>query len=458
MAVRTGLLFDLDAWRKGVRRASGLVKSGLNAGVLRPWDRAVLTSTNKMKGLFAGAFGYIKNMATGAVAPLLGIFAAGAAVNRMKALLMGSLEAWRGYTDSVTILDAALRKIDGVDLSGARAEVLALGEKIRLSMGITQTETNRAVSDLLTRGFDLRQAEQLAILAANYAKKSGKPLADVTKAVADAANGSVDAMKELGVQIELSGNKVKDARAAVLAMKAAYGDIGSELANPSDRLAAAWERLEVTLGQGVAPILEPMIQSMADLVTGLTSTEDGVESLQKVGRGIGWVVDLLDRAAMATENFLGTLKKLGFANLADFSMKLSTLASWAGAEEFAADFKTMESESMRKIAEINRDLKRRPVRDAMRETAAAGRQIREQATGQLQQQMAATRTETFAGAPAVEEERRKVAEENRKRTEQMRAEQEGRGRAPRVVTEFTLRGSGADLTQRLHSVPVVRSR
>lgn len=302
MAVELGLKFGLDEWRKGVRDASNIVKKNLDKRTLTPFEKGVKKVAVGMRTAFTAAATAIKGALMSAFLPLTAVLAPIAAIAGIRKALTESLTAFREASDAATTLRSAL-EFEGLgedQISAVQASVGELGSRLRLAMGILQKDTDQAFATFVTRGFDITQAEQLTVLAANFAKKSGKPIADVTKMIADAANGSVDAMKELGVQITATGDAVRDGEAAVLAMKGAYGDIGSDLANPSERLAAAWNQLAVIFGEKISPALEPIIQGFADLVTGLSETEEGRKTMEALGDTVGWLarkfVEMFEKA------------------------------------------------------------------------------------------------------------------------------------------------------------------
>ncbi len=447
---QVGLLFDLSSWKKGVRKAGSIVKKGVSSKLLSPFDKAVKKSVKGMKTLFSGLGKFIKGVLTSAFAPLLALFAVGAIISTIKNTLTGSLGAYREYSDSVTTLQAALQSVNETDVDGATESVKKLGEQLRLSMGITAAETNNAFANFITRGFDVSQARQLTILAANYAKKSGKPIADVQKQIADAANGEIGAIKELGIQINATGDKTKDAEAAVIALKGAYGDIGADLANPSERLAAAFNQLGVTLGEKISPILEPIIQGFSDFVTGLTQTEEGQKLLDGIANTLKTMVERTLWFIKAISNLVEMVKSSGsviwnYLNklfndiMATLLEKLRELpgGDWLlekmgfdpehaadGFREGAAEFNKALGESMTDFSKAQDDfINGRADQGAagyINRIREAGKEAREDAAKSLPEEIASTKNEGFAGDPAKEAEEKKKQEQEKRREEEER--------------------------------------
>jgi hypothetical protein len=459
-----GLRFDLSAWRKGVSDAATLVKKGLGGAVMKPFDTAIRKTGMALRSTFGSAGKFIKGVLTSAFAPLIALLAVGAIIRGIKEALTGSLAAYRDYSDSVTTLQSALRSMgEGVDVSGATAEVKKLGDQLRLTMGIAGAETNRVMADMLTRGFTGPQARQLTILAANFAKKTGKPLQDVARLIGDAANGSAEAIKGLGVQIAPTGNRVKDAEAAVLALKAAYGDIGADLANPSERLAAAWGQLAVSLGEKISPIIEPLVQGFADFVTGLTQTEEGEKMLTQIAETLKGIIDWTMYLARVTVNFVDVIKGTGSVIWAylnklfnDIMESLFTalralpggdwlLEQMGFSPEHAAEaFAEGSREAAKKLQDATGPLlqanenfwsgRDNAMIGGVKDVMDAGKRSREEAAASLSQEMAATRGMGFAGNPAMQQEAARAA-----------------------AAQGTTQGRGAQRTQRVRGTGSVQS-
>lgn len=436
-----GLKVDLAPWRQGIKQAAGIVKKSLGPTVLTPFEKAAKKTLGGIRSL-VGRFGKsIRAVLTSAFGPVLALLGINALLSKTKEILWGSLEAYRSYSDSVTTLRSALETLEDVDVDKTIKDVGELGNQLRLAMGITRTETNQAFSNFITRGFDTKQARQLTILAANYAKKSGKPLADVQKQVADAANGSIDAIKELGIEIAATGNRVKDAESAVLAMKDAYGDIGSDLANPSERLAAAWSELATSLGERISPIIEPIVQGFADFVTGLTQTEEGKKTLDGIADTLQWIIDAVQGLIVGVQNVVSMVTSGGkvVKNLVEklvndiLAMVIGTINNMPGGGKLLKLF-GIDPEATMDAFKSEADRNQREMQDAMnewsmaktafvegrvngdsmlgglRDVMRAGEQARNDATAALQREQAANRDQGFAGQAARDAEAIKAAQ------------------------------------------------
>jgi len=178
-------------------------------------------------------------------------------------------------------------------------------------------------ADLLTRGFDTSQAKQLAALASSYALKTGKPLKDVTRQIADAANGSAEAIKELGIQVAKTGTRTGDAEAAIRALMGSYGEVGAELANPFDRLKGNVDAVFLALGEQLLPVFGPLVEQVNLFVSGLLNSEKGKGALLSLGQGLKDFTDMMmwagDKALAVSD-----LVRHGFGAVRDFILMTVT--------------------------------------------------------------------------------------------------------------------------------------
>lgn len=425
---QVGLQFGLGAWRKGINNAASLVKRGLGTAVMTPFEKAVKKATDGARRRLQGMANFGKSVLSKVFSPVSGAIAGIASLAGAHRLLSKSLSAYRDHSDSVVMLQAALRTLGDVDVEKTTERVDALGRSIRAAMGISRDQTNKAFGDLVTRGFDETQARQLTIIAANFAKKTGQPIEQVARLIGEAANGSANAIKRLGVEIVPTGDAVKDAQAAVLALRDSYGDIGADLANPSERLAAAWNDLYVALGEKISPILEPIIEGISDLVSGLTQTEEGNRQLERMAHWLSVSVNFIGELIKRTGSFLkatweGTKALVNFllaglAKIGELGARVIETLSFGRIDlsGFRATMKEMSSISFEQgknagVAAGDAFMKSvsldGPDGDffGLKDIQEAGRKLREESRAQLAEETAAM--EGFAGRRAQEADRRR---------------------------------------------------
>lgn len=448
MAISIGMGINLNGWRDDLKKASTAVGQNLNEKSLARFDLGLRRIGSRLGAGMLVPIRMFGSALSSAFSPLLGLAGGALTLGALTMGLRAARDAAREFGDSRATLDAALDTLTGIDTAAARKEVESLGRTLQLALGIPLAETNKTFGDFVTRGFDLEQARQLTVLSANYARKSGKPLADVARAVGDAANGSVEAMKILGVQVVTTGNRVNDAKAAVLALKAAYGDVGTDLVNPSDHLRANINALAIDLGQVILPILEPLVQGAADFAAGLAGSEEGRQVLEKIGTMLG---SLMVRIVSFPEMLIASwdvitiyLERLVNDIMAMIFDKIDILIGGLPGGQKLLDAIGLDAAGLttaldEQSAELTRQLDAAAQRaikakqafssGLSQEAAAggggilgffdrmikAGAEKRQQATQQVQQYQAKTKDETFAGKPAVDREREKAAQALQKR-------------------------------------------
>lgn len=459
MSAVVGLGVDLTAFREGMKNAGEAVRRSLNADTLKGLNNGIADAVKKVRASISGAGGgkNDKDASKNPFAGLRGIIAGLGLValgHQFKQVISEALAEYRKFADSEAIVKSAIASLpEALSKAFNPAAFASFRENLRLALGVGGAELNTVFSDFITRGFDVGQARQLSLLAANYAAKTGKPIADVSRKIADAANGSVDAIKELGVQVANTGNLVADGEAAVLALKAAYGDIGTELVNPSQQLKANLQELYVTLGEKLSPVLEPLIQGVADFVAGLMKTAEGKEILDGIVESIKFGIDWMMQAAISAEGLFRTLKGavVAFGNfLAGFVATVIQGAIAAvraipgaselfglmgidlgGAQDFSGRVGDLARQNMQAaIAEATKGLdiyltgKGSAIEATTTSLVSGGRIAREAAQENVRREMAASKGETFAGSVAYQKEEQKAADAAAKAEEKARQERE----------------------------------
>lgn len=437
-----GLRFNLADWRRGIGRAGDVVRKELGGEkTFNPFKKAAARAALSMKKSFDGPLSAIGGKLDALRGNFLAWIAAGAGIYGVARAIWSSAQAAYDHEDAVVRLRAALNTLGkSVNIEAAEKQVEVLGTKLQQALGIARTETVDTFANFVTRGFDTRQAQQLTILAANYARKTGKPLEDVQRKIADAANGNVDAIKELGVQVASTGNKVLDAQNAILALKAAYGETGAELTNPTDRLQAAIGDLQLALGERLLPLFSPLIDFTADFVNGLLKSEEGRVILDGIASSLRDGIEFAKGFAQGVSNFVEVAKSgvkilVAFVKLAAVDTIQRLVELWnsspisklvekgLGVEGLGAEFtKSLNDYSAKATADIReasstfmmsqnallRGDNSAGVASTVQSLAEKGRAMREQATSELTGEIASTRNETFAGQVAKDTEREKA--------------------------------------------------
>jgi hypothetical protein len=300
----------------------------LSATVFTPFERAWQGTIGRMQRGFRRFTGWIGNMMRSALGPIVALLGVRALTNALRGAFTRALSAVRAYDDSLAMVRRSLETVGAVDVDGSTQRIADLGQHLRRTIGTAVTDTNEAFSQLLTRGFDDEQATRLTQLAANMAKATGRPIADVVRQISDAADGSVSGLRRLGVQIDATGDRAADGEQAMKMLWAQFGDVGNDLVNPSEQLAAAWDQVYLVLGEKIAPIIEPLIQHVADFVEGLASSEEGQRALEGVANAFGAVVEWVGMAMSRVTNFVGMVRSGGGVLVAFIKRTLNDLLAW----------------------------------------------------------------------------------------------------------------------------------
>jgi hypothetical protein len=334
-APSAALRLDLNPWKQGLNKASALVKSTLDGPkALSSLDKAGTSLGGKLGKIFGGLGGSLSGALGGVLGPLAAIGTVAGGLILVKNVLIDSVTAARNYNDSLVELRSALQfaelaqsnftgVINPAEIANQERSVIQLGNTIRTALGFSAADVNRSYATFLTRQFKGPQAEQLTILAANFAQKTGKPLQDIVKKIADAANGEVGALKELGLEIDATGNKALDAENALKVLLAAGSGLGNDLVNPSQEFSAALQNISLLIGQEILPLIDPLIQGTADFLNGLTQTEEGRAAIEGIGTAVGFVIDSL----FTVSSIIGKVIDLAVANFNQLESTVRLIAN-----------------------------------------------------------------------------------------------------------------------------------
>lgn len=290
-----------------VFRGAGRVVGTLSAlayragrGILKGVEAGVNAARRALRGLRKGA-DFLFN----------GIFTVGSAVAGVVA--KKSMDAFLKLQDAQLSLRAAVNSLNPVlraTFDPKRVE--GMTQALNSLVGMSRAEATSAFGDFLTRGFSPKQAELYTVLAAGFAKKTGRSIEQVQRAIADAGQGSVDGLKALGVGVSVTGNKVVDANAAIQSLLSTYGTLGDSYANPFDRLQGNMDNLLVVLGEKLMPIFGPLVEKVNLFIQGLLNSEEGAEALKTVADSVKGFMESIMAAGGVVLKLWDLLKNLFF--------------------------------------------------------------------------------------------------------------------------------------------------
>lgn len=428
------LVVDLQKWGASLNAAAGAANSKL--GGIAP----------KSSGLMS--------IAKGAGIALAGVAAvAGAAYGAYKAI-MPLVVAGRKLEDSYVTLKGAVKSLDAEQQKAFSLDrVNEFGAKLTSVFGITQEQTNLITADFLSRGAQTqKQAEELALLAAVVAKKTGKSAQESAKVVMDAANGKVKSLKAVGIEMASTGNKIQDGDNAIKQLAKTYGSVATEFTNPTERLNATFDNFIQILGTKFLPIIEPVLQGIDDFVSGLSSGADAAVSWSEVSTALqttAEVFGVLFNLSVRVYDFLAGAFKVGINGvMASILNQVQVLLKGLeyAAKAIDAIAGTNYSKSLKEAGDFVKEWRDVSQEQAMvgakqlgsaftaesqtqtslRTTAEAGKKAREEATQETQERLAGvakdgvgkTRIGAGADADAMAKTTAKATEKAQKEAEQ----------------------------------------
>ena len=297
-----GLGFDVSAFRKGVTNASQIVRRGLGDDALKPFNRSVAKSARNMRRKFRNATRSISRGLFSIQGLVLGL-----GVAKLASEIRELGQESRDLADSVTLLRTAA-EAEGVEINTRRFEQLA--QDIQRTLGVSAVETNRAAAMFLGRGFNADQSAELARLSASAMKAFNLSGDRASRLIADALNGSEEAVKRIGIEFESTGDEIQDAAILSAKLRARFDELGADLVNPSERLDGILMSIRQTLGGEILQTLDPILIKVGDFLAGweVADMENNIRQvgtvLGGIGITVGRIVDLVQSLiALGSEIF-----------------------------------------------------------------------------------------------------------------------------------------------------------
>ncbi len=283
-----GLSFDLDLWRRGIRNAQRVTKSGLGPDALNPFERGmkrVLDNVRKQmnslsKSVGGGIAGFSRQLFN------IRNLVVGLAAGKLVRDLLNARDVAREFADSME----RVRGAGGRDIPGLEQFSRGLSS----GAGVSQTDLNNTLSRFLAGGFEEQQAKSLTSLSADVAAQFGINLESASKKVLEAALGRVESLREIGIDIEASGSRTRDALAAITRLQELTAGAAARLTNPSARMDATLERIQRRIGDFILPKMDNMLVSVDALLTKWEAVGMD-ENLRLVAQSLETFKDVIDR-------------------------------------------------------------------------------------------------------------------------------------------------------------------
>jgi phage-related protein len=138
-------------------------------------------------------------------------------------------------------------------------------------LGVTDDELRPAMAKLVTQTKSVTKAQELAALSMDIAAATGKPLAQVTDAVARAAGGNTKALAKLSPELKDMIKGGLDAEGAMSVLADTFGGAATTQANTAQgqfkRLQVSLAETKETIGAALLPVINkvlPVLTSMGN--------------------------------------------------------------------------------------------------------------------------------------------------------------------------------------------------
>jgi hypothetical protein len=205
----------------------------------------------------AGKLEKFGNMAKGAflaAAAAAAVYATKLAVDGVKAAIEDEAAQLR--------LASALRTATGAtsaQIAATEAYIL----KTSLAVGVTDDELRPAFQRLAVSTNDVSKSQTLLNLAIDIAKGTGKPLAEVTDAIAKAYDGNTKKLASLGIGLSAADLKTMSFTDATQKLTDLYGGAATRNADTFqgriDRLKVGFSEAKEEIGAQLLPIIEKLV-------------------------------------------------------------------------------------------------------------------------------------------------------------------------------------------------------
>lgn len=278
---------------------------------------------------FAAAWGGVTAISWKAVAGMTA--AVGVGVAAIGASFMGianhASAAWAEVKDGIMTVQASLvgfgKSVEDAFSSDVEGAILDTANRMAVAFGTMPSEISAATAVLTKNGMELNAALSRMGLVANIAKVNAISHVDAAKKLVEAWNGEARALKEIGIRIDSTGDKAKDAELLMRKLQERYGNL--ELSkrfiddDPFARATAAVRTLWVQLGKALDPAISAAAQALSDAILGIAEglkdagSADFIPNFMGLLAGIGEVTTVVINAAVIAGN-IGSMLVTGLTS------------------------------------------------------------------------------------------------------------------------------------------------
>ena len=260
----------------------------------------------------AGPMAKLGNTIRSNVGPAMAMAAAAAGALAVKFAVDGVKAAVEEQA-ALTRLEQALRNVGEAHRAD---EVNTFIDGLQRATGIAEDQLRPAYQQLVTATRDVTKAQELLSLAMDVSVGTGRPLAEVSKALTGAALGQTTALRRLRVPLSDAALKSGDLTQITKELGDAFGGMASTQAatfqGQLQRLGIAFGEVQESFGMGFLDALGNTNEATDDLMDSVASLEPVMYSLgEQVGTLAKFMGDLEKNTGAVSSIFKGLLDVTG---------------------------------------------------------------------------------------------------------------------------------------------------
>ena len=260
----------------------------------------------------AGPMAKLGNTIRSNVGPAMAMAAAAAGALAVKFAVDGVKAAVEEQA-ALTRLEQALRNVGEAHRAD---EVNTFIDGLQRATGIAEDQLRPAYQQLVTATRDVTEAQELLSLAMDVSVGTGRPLAEVSKALTGAALGQTTALRRLRVPLSDAALKSGDLTQITKELGDAFGGMASTQAatfqGQLQRLGIAFGEVQESFGMGFLNALGNTNEATDDLMDSVASLEPVMYSLgEQVGTLAKFMGDLEKNTGAVSSIFKGLLDVTG---------------------------------------------------------------------------------------------------------------------------------------------------
>ena len=229
---------------------------------------------------------------------------AAAAIGALGAAAFGAAKGAIEDAAAQELLAAALKKNTGA----TKAQIAANEEFITAmgrTLGVTDTELRPAIAKLATQTKNLEEAQKGVQLAMDISAATGKPLSEVTDALAKAYGGNTKALAKLSPELKGLITDGLDAEGAMAKLADTFGGAATTKAGTAEgqfnTLKVSLDETKESIGEALLPAIEKVLPKLKDFADWAADNETTFTVIAATIAGIAAAV-LLVNGAMAVYN------------------------------------------------------------------------------------------------------------------------------------------------------------